>query len=65
MSENIIVALIGAVAVIIAAIIGACGNRSNKDRNKRRKARPTIQQNISGDGNTGIGIQNNYGTKEK
>ena len=53
MSEAIIAAIIGALGLVIAAIIGLFkkGSQGNS---------PKIKQKIIGKNNTQIGIQNNY-----
>lgn len=56
MSENIIVALIGAGAVIIAAIITLIGNLKKKNVSEKRTK---IKQSAKGNSNVQIGIQNN------
>lgn len=60
MSEVIIVAIIGAAATILAALIGLISKSRSANKNVTK-----IKQKINyGDNNTQIGIQNNY-TKEK
>ena len=53
MSEAIIAAIIGALGVVVAAIIGLF-KKSSQGNN------PKIKQKIIGKNNTQIGIQNNY-----
>lgn len=60
MNTEIIVAIIGAGAAIIAALIAGIFALIAKTKNKK----PTdikLRQKQSGTGNTQIGIQNNYG----
>lgn len=57
MRENIIVALIGAGAVIIAAIVSLLGNLSKKKSLSGEKT--IIKQSVKGNSNVQIGIQNN------
>lgn len=54
MSEGIVVALIGAGAVVIAALIGLIAKATSKTKTQ-------IKQKQKGNGNTQIGIQNNKG----
>ena len=57
MSEDILIAIIGAGAVILAAIItGLFGLTKTKARHKNKKS--NIQK-IKGNNNTQIGVQNN------
>lgn len=56
MSENVIVALIGASAMIIAAVIALIGNLCEKEKAKRNVK---IKQSVRGNSNVQIGIQNN------
>lgn len=53
MSEAIIAAIIGALGLVIAAIIGLFKKDSQGNS-------PKIKQKIIGKNNTQIGIQNNY-----
>ncbi len=53
MSETIIVAIIGALGLVVAAIIGLFKKSSQGNS-------PIIKQKIIGKNNTQIGIQNNY-----
>ena len=57
MSENIIVAFIGASAVIIAAIVALIGNLGKKK--SKSEGKTTIKQSVKGNSNVQIGIQNN------
>ena len=56
MNTQIVVAIIGAAAVIIAAIIGAWG---------KKEKTTNIKQKVSGDGNTVIGTQINNENNEQ
>lgn len=62
MSEGIIIAIIGGVATITAAIIaGIYAIKSKKKMNTINNANNVINQNISkSDNATQIGLQNNY-----
>ena len=57
MSEEIIIAIIGAVAVIAAAVI--TGVFSLKKKTEKTKCDTSIQQTQNGNNNTQIGVQNN------
>lgn len=56
MSENIIVAFIGAGAVIVAAIVALIGKCK---RNSELEGKTTIKQSVKGNYSVQIGIQNN------
>lgn len=56
MSEEIIIAIIGAAAVIVAALIGLLG----KNKTGKRQATKIEQKIKNGTNNVQIGIQNNY-----
>lgn len=56
MSEEIIIAIIGAVAVIVAALIGLLG----KSKASKRQTTKVEQKAKNGINSVQIGIQNNY-----
>ena len=58
MSEAIIVAIIGAIGLVVAAIIGLFKKRS-------KGSNSVVKQKIIGKNNIQIGIQNNYGRGKK
>lgn len=60
MNTEIIVAIIGAAAAIIAALIAGVFALISKGKNKDSN-NVKLEQQQSGQGNTQIGIQNNYG----
>lgn len=60
MDKEIIVEIIGAAAVVLAALIGGIFSLINKGKSKESR-QIQIKQKQSGRNNTQIGIQNNYG----
>lgn len=60
MDKEIIVAIIGAAAVVLAALIAGIFSLINKGKSKESR-QIQIKQKQSGRNNTQIGIQNNYG----
>lgn len=58
MESEVIVAIIGAVAVVVAAII--TGIFTMRKTNKNSKSGEQITQKQKGKNNTQIGVQNNY-----
>ena len=62
METEIIVAIIGAVAVIVAAIIGVWGNRKKSSDKSGKKIK--VNQKATGNINTQVGIQINKGKKD-
>ena len=56
MTEGIIIAIIGAVGVVLAAVIGLFKKSNNADKNLKIKQKQGV-----GNKGTQIGIQNNYG----
>ncbi len=66
MSQQITIAIIGAGATVVVAIIGGIFTIISKKKSSYSENQPTTinqTQNNTGDGNVQIGIQNNY--KEK
>ena len=60
MSEEIIIAIIGAAGVILAAVIGLLKKSNTAEKNINIKQKQGI-----GNKGTQIGIQNNYSSNEK
>lgn len=60
MNTEIVVAIIGAAAVIIAALISGLLSLVSKE-NPKESNNIKLKQKQSGKGNTQVGIQNNYG----
>lgn len=60
MNTEIIVAIIGAAAIIIAALIAGIFTLISKGKNKESN-NIKLEQKQSGKNNTQVGIQNNYG----
>lgn len=63
MSEEIIIAIISAIGVVLAALIG--GIFSVVKNNRDSKNNTKIKQNQKGKYNTQVGIQNNYERGDK
>lgn len=61
--KEVLVAIIGAAAVVLAAIISGLFNLNKNDDTKRKTIK--IRQKQKGKGNTQIGIQNNYVGKDE
>lgn len=57
MSEGIIIAIIGAIGVILSAIIAGVFSLLKKNNSKDKIV---VEQKQKGNNNTQIGVQNNY-----